>query len=487
MAEKQLVWSQNSRLWGISQDPFLGADNQYEHSYNISYRGNIKGIVLWPSTSLRYTATSNVIKLYRDSNNIVRGFADNGDIYKDNALVATNVPAWGFTTAFWVIEFRPWFLALVYNTQVFELNTASNAVTLQFTFTATNNRKRPVIVSDDRLYFWAGNILYYTSSSWGWLLAPLVQYTATWNESIYYLSQYLDQLKMYTFNTTGVQWDTIQYMLHKGVPNVYQYKQIFPQLSVDRGCSDWGNDYFFNEWALIEPRRVGVFSWPSMQYLYYENNNDDRLNFSWWGMEMKAWLVYIPWSSRTVTGWVNKSWIFVFGKMLPQYPSSMNLLYHDPSDDTDILDIEFWWSSVQWVILSRGGWKVYRAYNEWFRKNWQTGFSTLWEIVSKKFYGDTMIYRKKIDNFWIACQIPTWCSIDVYYSMNEWSFQLVQTITPTSLVGRRQRVFTNQMQALTPTFDEEFEICQYKLVLNGTGTETPIVYEFNTFYSLIKN
>lgn len=484
MAEKQLIWSQNSRLWGVSQDPFLGSSNQYEHSYNISYRNNIKGISLWPIPELWYTASSPIIKLYRDSSNQVRWFANNGDIYKDTTLIGNNNPDSNNLEYFNVIEFRPDKLFVVYFQSVYEIDTNTNAITLSFTFTPAQNiyQRRELAVAWDTIYRSTGNILYYTVSSIMWF--PQVQYTAGVNEEIYYISQYLDQIRLYTFLGTN-NWDTIQYMIHKWIINQYQYKQIFPQIRIYSACTDWPNDYFVDLGNLNDTAKIWMFSWPNCQLLYRETNQDWRISFVW-SLIVKSWLVYASWKSRSITDWTYRDWIFIVWKYLPQYPFSVDMLYVN-DDGNEISNIEFW---DKWVVFSKDN-KVYSSNNEWVLPRpaafWDTPYCLEWEVTSRKFYGESMAYRKKIEETWIAADIPVWCSVDIYYSVDDWNRQFAQTVDSTTIESRRQRIFTNQISKVNPIFNEKFHSCQYKLVLKGNGNTTPIVYEFNTFYSLIQN
>lgn len=481
MAEKQLIWSQNSRLWGVSQDPFLWSSNQYEHSYNISYRNNIKWISLWPTPILWYTASAPIIRLYRDSSNQVRWFANNWDIYKDNVLIWNNDPDWASLIYFNVVEFRPDKLFVIYFQSVYEIDTSTNTIVFAFTFPPAQNiyERRAVAVAGDVIYRWVGNILYYTNSSIFWL--PQVQYTASSNEEIYYISQYLDQLRVYTFLWTN-DWDTIQYMLHKWVTNQYQYRQIFPQVRLVYACTDWPNDYFVNI-SNLDVTKLWVFSWPNYQRLYKETNQDWRLSFNS-GMRSKEWLVYIGWSSKGITDWTYRKWIFISWKYLPQYPNSINVLYAD-TDQDDVIDLEFWEDGI---VFSKAN-KVYTGNNEGVlsRPTWSARYSTQWELTSRKFYGESMAYRKKIDEFWLAWDIPSWCSVDVYYSVDDGNRQFAQTIDSTTIESRRQRVFTSQISKVNPNFNEKFHSCQYKLVLKWNWFTTPIVYELNTFYSMYQN
>jgi len=315
-----------------------------------------------------------------------------------------------------------------------------------FTFTSWNTRDCyiPVFnVNDTFCYFASSNFLYSFDNALTWITTETT--LEAWSK-IVWLTEYSDRLKVFVnYNNKDCYilfWNT------DWSERVY-YKWKLIKCVV----SDWTNDYIV-AWD-------NIYAWHNLQPIAKEcwfftytgtrakgnplPQNSIAMNDELCYVLADDWIVtvwnYHIWYPK----WVFKEWKFTNKPSSIEYMTISNTIY-------------FWY------------WKKLRKIASWYEA---TGY-----VESRKYYWSLMSQQKDVNCVFIAYDLTVWKtdSINIYFSPNWWSEELVATITDTS--KHFQYIYANE-------YSRSRNYWKLKLKLNSNDwTTTPSVYEITMFYTI---
>ncbi len=467
--------AQSSRVGWFSQDSFVWSDTQYDYSYWIDIRSDLKWLKLWPALTFQQTLASSCKKILKDSRDSLWYFCQNGEIYKDGVLVANT---WVFSFNINAVEFTTNTIVIIYQTQLRRIDINTNVATLITLYSQywAAYQDRPAVAYRNQLFFGNGKFLCSIDST----LLPLTFNPARLildeNTTIRFISTYLDQVKIYGFQWLNNEGNTIQY-IRNGVDQVVNYRQVFREIKCRTWIDDAERDWII--WGTFSPQStLACFSWPSYQYTYRNLNQSEKFELQWWfdGIGYKEWLLYIWWST------INAKWVFVIWQFLPSYPYSISHLYTLPfSEVWNVESIEFNSSNMYvWVWTNIYKWLVW-----WITTPWVWPYQTTGQIVSKKRYSDWISFIKQLEKIQIWADIPVGCFIKIEVSLDDWWRQEITTCTNATLERKRQRVMFNEF--VDKQLNKQFSRAQTRITLSWNVSSTPTLYELIIFNKVIRN
>jgi len=427
----------------------------------------------WNIESIETEATSLVVtswyttKILRLPNDIQSNayFTSVGEIYIDAGswpvLVHTLVDADKYIlNAVCFTTFLLFFTAtdihkITFTWNDFKTFASCNEAILSFTSSypgfSTNESKDLCIYNfkDTLLYFSAGNILY---SVWNTLSAVSTSETLRKWSKIVWLSFLNSNLKIYV-NYLNVK-SSLYFRSETASDSINYNNRVFKSV-----VTDWQLDYAVCSDGLY------IYNGYSWEKVFNYNFND------FW----KSWSgYYVPQNLMGIDPYFwyiayNKN-IFKFWRKFTNLPQAFSLSSVEANNITAFSDE----IPITWTLY-------YSSDDKKTFYQWST-YKTTWYFEWIVFYWESMEKIKKIDRIFNAFDIPTWCSIDVYFSKEWWAYPVTPNYTMTaSSTVKYKELFANELAALTNHWFKP------KFVLNGNWTTTPKFYEFAMFSEYVKN
>jgi hypothetical protein len=458
----------NQWYWWQSESEFMSSWSDFSYSQNINIYESPKYIELSKAFSqVTLAPTWYVTKILRLPNNIQSNayFTSVWEIFID----AGSWPVLAHTLA----DADKYILNAVCFTTFLLVFTATDIHKITFTgndfktfgscteailsFTSsyqwfwTNESKDLCIYNfkDTILYFSAGNILY---SVWNTLAAVSTSETLRKWAKIVWLSFLNSNLKIYV-NYLNVA-SSLYFWNETASDSINYNNRVFKSV-----VSDWQLDYVVcSDWLYI-------YNGYSGDKLFNYNFNDFWKSWSWY---------YVPQNLMGIDPYFwyiayNKN-IFKFWKKFTNLQSAFSISSVEANNITAISDE----IPIAWTVYYSSDDK--KTFYQW--STYKTTGYVEWIV----FYWDAMEKLKKIDRIFNAFDIPTWCSIEVYFD-KEWAgYPATPNYTITaSTTLKYKELFANELSNLTN------HRIKPKFVLNGTGAVSPKFYEFAMFSEYIKN
>lgn len=126
-----------------------------------------------------------------------------------------------------------------------------------------------------------------------------------------------------------------------------------------------------------------------------------------------------------------------------------------------------------WITLYVA-WKNESTY--WIDKLSNRTYNTTWYLITRWYYANSLKEIKEGIMAWIwYSTLLTDQSIEIQYSVNGWEFTTLRTLTPS----------TDTMEGFTEDMfvRERFQYIQFKIILNGDGSNTPSFYALDLSFN----
>jgi len=452
-----------------SENEFMSSWTDFAYSQNINIYESPKYIELSKAfTQVTFAPTWYVTKILNLPNNIQSNayFTTVWEIYIDSwawpALVATIskadkyiLNAVCFTT----------FVLVFTSTEIHKITFTGNdfktfasltesilAFTGDYQWFSTNESKDLCIYNfkDTLLYFSAWNKLFSVGNT---LAAVSVSETLRKWSKIVWLSFLNSNLKIYV-NYMNVSWSL--YFWNETSSDSINYKnRVFKSVTTDWQldyvvCSDWL--YIYNGYTWEKLFNYNLIDFGKVWSAYYVPQNL---------MAIDPYFRYISYNKN----------IFKFWKKFTNLPNWFSISSVETNNITAISDQ---------IIIS---WSLYYCDDaKKMRYQSATAYKTTGYLEWVVFFGETMEKIKKVDRIFNAFDIPTWCSIDVYFSIEWWSYPASPNFTiSASTILKWKELFANELNWLT------YHWIKPKFVLNWNWTVSPKLYEFFMLSEYIKN
>jgi hypothetical protein len=468
MAEKLLAYSVSRFDWWQSENEFLSAGNDFSYSENLNIYESPKYIELSKAfvEIAWFAPTWYITKILRLPNNIQSSayFSSVWEIYIDSwswpALVHTLVDADNFIlnaicfTSFLLVFTATDIHKIAFTGNDFKTFAACTEAILSYTgdytwFSTNESKDLPIYnYKDTLLYFWAGNKLYSigntlsaVSTSDTFRKGTKMVWFTFLNSSLKIYINYLNvssELKFWT----ETQSDGMEYSnrVFKAVESDWQVDYVI--------CTDWLRMYNGVNWTKLFNYNLIDF-WKSWS-LYYVPQNLICLD---------PYFVYIAYNKN----------IFKFWKKFTNIWYWFSISSIEANNITAISDK----LTIAWTLYYTGDNKKW--YYQWTTYK-TTGFFE-WII----YFGDSMEKQKKVDRIFNAFDIPTWCSLDFYFSVNWAAYWATPKFSIPTTTEKYRELFANELSNLT------YHRIKVKCVLNWSWTATPKVYEFTMLSWYVKN
>jgi hypothetical protein len=301
---------------------------------------------------------------------------------------------------------------------------------------------------DTLLYFWAGNKLF---SVWNTLAAVSTSDTFRKWTKIIWFTFLNSSLKIY-INYLNVSSE-LKFWTETQSDSIEYYNRIFKAVT-----TDWQIDYVVcTDWLWL-----------------YNGVNWTKLfdyNFVDFG---KTWSIYVP-PQNLISLDPHFVYIAYNKNIIKRWKKFTNLAY---------------WFSISAVEANNltaisdkmtNAWTLYYASDDkkWYYQS--TTYKTTWYIELVIFFGETMEKFKKMDRIFNAIEVLTWCSIDVYFSVNWATYPWTANFSIAPQTEKFKELFANELWWL------DYYWIKAKIVINWNGTISPKLYEFTTISEYQKN
>ena len=429
--------------WGIADDIFTGINNSYFYSENIEIRENSKGISLSKKLVQDTTTTYQINVIVKANKNLFIAWWKGGACYKCSSGAWSEVDTW---------RGAAWYSAAVFNGYVYRcerdalykvwVNSFSgDTVTPTKVTDLTDTEHHPMLVSMGDLYIWNGSKLSKVDVSnvfsdlftmeKGWVITKL--------NDLWWAIRVITQSELW--NSNIYLWDGVSDAPDETIPLIWyvtyqsQIYNWYPYLITNRGL-------WILDWYKIYPlKKIEDFA--------------DIDNWIW---------VY---NERLIIA--GKNWIYSWGAKNKNYNEVLSYDYVASGDVTAIYS--------DWIDLFVA-WKKTTNWTTtyWIDKLSDSVYNSTGYLITRWYYANSLKEVKEWILAWIwYSTLTTWQSIEIQYSVNGWSFTTLRTITPT----------TQTIESFTEDLfvRDRFQYIQFKIILNGWGTDTPSFYALDFMFN----
>jgi len=468
MADKPLIYWLNRFDWWQSENEFLSAWNDFAYSQNLNIYESPKYVELSKAfvAIAWFAPTGYITKILRLPNDIQSSayFSTVWEIYIDSwswpALVYTLTDADKFIvnaicfTSFLLVFTKTDIHKVVFTGSDFKTYASCTEALLSFTwdwqwFSTNESYDLPVYNLDDALlYFWAWRHLYSLEPTLVWVVTE--KPAQKWCK-IVWLSWLNSTLKVY-INYLNVNSQLIFYA--KTQSDIMHYKnRVFKAVT-----TDWQLDYVVcSDW-------LWLYNWVNWTKLF-------NYNFSDFG---KTWSIYVP--PQNIIS-IDPYFIYIaYNKnIIKRWKKYTNLSYWFSISSVEANNIT---AISDELTMS---WTLYYASDDkkWYYQG--TTYKTTWYMELVIYYWETMEKLKKIDRIFNAIEVLTWCSIDVYFSINWAAYWWTANFSIAPQTEKFKELFDNELWWL------DYHWIKAKIVINWNWTISPKLYEFTTISQYEKN
>lgn len=429
--------------WWIADDIFTGINNSYFYSENIEIRENSKGISLSKKLVQDTTTTNKITVITKVKSDLFIAWGYQWVCYKCSNWTWLAVDTWNTNVWYDAVAFNDYLYrttsSALYKVAISDLSWAT--VTPTKVTDLSNENYHPMLVSMGDLYIWNGSKLskvdvsnvfsdLFTMEKWGviiklndlWWAIRVITQSELWNSNIYL-------------------WDWVSDVPDETIPLIWyvtyqsQIYNWYPYLVTNRG--------------------LGILDWYKIYPLKKCDDFADIDNWIW---------VY---NERLIIA--GKNWIYSWGAKNKNYNEVLSYDYVANGEVSaicsDWIDLFVAWKkTVSWTTTY------------WIDKLSNSAFNTSWYLITRGYYANSLKEIKEWILAWIwYSTLTTWQSIEIQYSVNGWSFETLRTITPT----------TDTIESFTEDLfvRDRFQYIQFKIILNGWGTNTPSFYALDFMFN----
>lgn len=428
--------------WGIADDIFTGINNSYFYSENIEIRENSKGISLSKKLVQDTTTTNQIRVIIKATTSLLIAWGNGWICYKCDNGSWSAVSTW---------RSKAWYSWAVFNDYVYRCEDnalykvavsdfSSASVTPTKVTDLVNTIYHPMLVSMGDLYIWNGSKLskvdvsnvfsdLFTMETGGiitklndlWGAIRVITQSALWNSNIYL-------------------WDGVSDIPDETIPLIW-YVTYQSQIY---------NGYPY----LVTNRGLGILDWYK---IYPLKKCDDFASIDNWIWVYNEKLI-IAWKKGIYSRWAKNK----------NYNEVLSYDYVASGDVTAIFS--------DWIDLYVAWKKTGDTTTYWIDKLSNSAFNTSWYLITRWYYANSLKEVKEWIIAWIGySELKSWQSIEIQYSVNGWDFTTLRTITPTT---QTIESFTEDMFVR-----DRFQYIQFKIILNGWGTNTPSFYALDFMFN----
>jgi len=463
MAKDNLAqYAMNKWFWWQSEDEFLSSGSDFAYSQNINIYESPKYIELskaFTQVTLGTAATWYITKILRLPNNIQSSayFTSTWQIYIDAGLgpvlAHTLVDADKFIlnaicfTSYLLVFTATDIHRITFTGNDFKTYASISEALLSFTGDYTGfgtNESKDLCVynfKDSILYFSAGNKLFSVGNT---LAAVSTSETFRKWSKVVGITFLNSNLKIY-INYLNVS-SSLYFWNETSSDSINYRNRVFKAATTDGQldyvvCSDGLYIYNGYTWEKLFNYNFNDFGKSGANYFVPQNL-----------MSIDPYYRYIAYNKN----------VFKFGKKFTNLPNGFSVSSVEADNITAISDEMTVIGDLYYADDTLKVWKQST-----------TAYKTEWYIEGIVFYWDIMEKIKKIKKVFNAFDIPTWCSIEVYFSVEWEAYPVTPKYTLAAWTGkRRKEQFENELQNLTN------HRIQPKIVLKGNWTVSPKLYEW---------
>lgn len=473
MAETQEFFNWHD---GMSNTDTLFSEWSIAYCEDLDLRSNPEYIQLHRLPTRKFETTWLVKHALENEDGDVFFFADDWKIYNES---------WTNTEDFWqdildVEYFNGQFIvawrsgsSLVFGSINDDWATGKDttwSITGSYSMWGTYTNIKMLNVSDDFLYVTAGkSILRFTNQPWGWLYEVAISFERTIKGIFSTGTQMrvvLSNGRVYSWDWLSEEYDTFW---DNSVNVRYAFSHANQAFAVCWAGALYSELYLIN-WLQFEPIKIYETwgGWDSYEKYDFSSN----VGIGWDMVAFERTMLYTTTQDKIVSWWRSRPWMPV--SFLTEHRTDSE------GDDIDVMGIVFRkrasWGTLYYSYNKVIAWPTQKYYVERIDVSLQA--SGNYKATGKLYTGKYTYWhiQKRGDNIWLRYDdCNTNDTIQVYYSLDWWSYSLLGTINSSSNSVNRERKF----DILNNTDIADFCEIQFKIVLNsGSWTSSPKFYWF---------